>query len=496
MQLTEIFPGISDEENREIKGICIDSRKAKEGDLFFCLKGTETDGHRFARAACLAGASAVVHSDPLEKMDGIVYIEAEDVMGELNRACDLFFGHPSRKMKVFGVTGTNGKTTTAGLIEAIYGAKVPCGYIGTVATRYGDVRRPSTLTTPEPVELHSILADMVEKGMKAVSMEVSSHGLVMRRTESVDFDVAIFTNLTYDHLDFHKSMEQYFDAKKMLFSGMKPEGTAVLNADEHRFEDLAECCSCKYVTYGIDKPADYRAENIRLGTKGTEFTLSHGGRKYEVKCRLQALFNVYNLLGAIAAVNVAGMELKEIIPLLDELPPIEGRLERISGVDGDEAHHPEVIVDYAHTPDGYRNIFEYAESVVDGDIYCVFGCPGKRDKHKRPVMGEIARKHCRRIFVTEQDPRDEDPADIARDIIEGAGSDRAEFIGDRRKAIETAIHAAKPGDCVLILGKGEERYLDRKDGKHPWIGDDVVAKAVIEEMDRERAGDGKDDIVS
>lgn len=483
MKLAEIFPRILEEENREIKGLCIDSRKAKEGDLFFCIKGMETDGHRFAQAACQAGVSAVVHSDRLEKSDGIVYIKVEDVIGELNRVCNLFFGHPSEKMKVFGVTGTNGKTTVASLIEKIYGEKVPCGYIGTIAMHYGGVRKPASLTTPDPVELHSVLADMVKNGMRAVSMEVSSHGLAMRRTAAVDFDIAVFTNLTYDHLDFHKTMDQYFDAKKLLFSGMKTEGTAVLNADEPRFGELAACCSCRYVTYGIDRQADYKAENIRLGTEGTEFTLVHRGRKYEVKSGLQPLFNIYNLLGAVAAVNVAEMELDEIIPLLKEATPIEGRLEWIS-IRGDKgenmAGHPRVIVDYAHTPDGYENVFQYIRGITDGDIYCVFGCPGKRDKYKRQLMGKIAGKYCRKVFVTEQDPRDENPADIAEAIIKGVGNNCAEFIEDRRKAIETAIRVAKQGDCVMILGKGRERYLERKDGKHPWLGDDIVARMALE----------------
>lgn len=483
MRLLEMFPALPASDDREIEGICIDSRKAEPGDLFFCLKGTESDGHRFAGKACRAGACAVVCSDEVEKVENTVYIKTEDVTGQLNRICDLFCGRPGREMTVFGVTGTNGKTTVASIIEAVYGKKVSCGYMGTVAVRYGGISKESSLTTPDAVELHSTLREMRDHGVQAVAMEVSSHGLAMRRTDSVDFDVAVFTNLTYDHLDFHGTMENYFEAKKRLFMDMKPEGTAVLNVDDVRFRELRDCCRCDIRTYGIDVAADYRAENIRSGAEGSSFTLVCGEKRYEVKTNLSALYNVYNLLGAVAAMNVAGMEIEEMLPLLSDLPRIDGRLEHMEH--GQDFH---IIVDYAHTPDGFEQVMRYAQSVTAGDLYCVFGCAGKRDKNKREMLGRIAGKYCRKVFVTEEDPRDEKVEDIAEAIMEGAGWEQSIFIADRRKAIEEAINTAGRGDCVLILGKGREIYMDREDGRQPWMGDDEAAQAAIEErMRRGRA---------
>ena len=245
MLLSKIFPGTADV---EIKGLCLDSRKVKEGDMFFCLKGLEADGHRFAGKAAEGGAVAIVHSDDLEKVEGVAYVRVDDVNCQLNRISNLFNGQPSHKMTVFGVTGTNGKSTTTSIISDVYEkGGHPCGYMGTIAVRYGNVSRVPSLTTPDAVEIHDNLRLMVEHGMEAVAMEVSSHGLSMGRVDSVDFDVAMFTNMTYDHLDYHKTMEAYFEAKQVLFKNMKPEGVAVLNVDDISFEELRKCCKCKVV---------------------------------------------------------------------------------------------------------------------------------------------------------------------------------------------------------------------------------------------------------
>ena len=478
MKLSTIFPGAAD---IEIKGLCLDSRKVKDGDMFFCLKGLEADGHRFAGKAAEGGAVAIVHSDDLEEVDGVCYVRVEDVNGALNRACDQFFGEPSSRMTVFGVTGTNGKSTTTSIISDVYQkGGHPCGYMGTIAVRYGNIDRPANLTTPDPIEIHSTLKDMVDHGMEAMAMEVSSHGLDMRRVDSVDFDVAMFTNLTYDHLDYHKTMEAYFEAKSILFKNMKPSGVAVLNVDEMGFEELRKCCKCKVVTYGVEKDCDYRAENVKLSPMDSRFTLVHGGERYEVKTNLVALYNVYNLLGAIACMHQAGMEICDMIPHLESVAQVDGRMEIIEM--GQDFH---VIVDYAHTPDGYDKIFAYGDEIACGkDVYAVFGCAGKRDKPKRKVLGAIAGKHCKNIYLCEEDPRDEDPADIAAMMAEGIAESggHSVYIEDRYEAIETAIRSAKTGDVVFILGKGAENYLDRADGKHYWMGDVEAAKQAVEKV--------------
>ena len=473
MQLSELFTGQPDV---EIKGICIDSRKAREGDLFFCLKGLENDGHVFAEQACRGRAVAVVHSDPIERRDGVVYIQAEDTVCELNRVCDLFYGQPSRKLKMFGITGTNGKTTTASIISDVFSARMPCGYIGTIAVRFGTESRASNLTTPDAQELHSTLREMADAGMVAVAMEVSSHGLAMRRVDTVDFDVTVFTNLTYDHLDYHKTMERYFEAKKRLFKNLKSSGTAVLNADDVSFEGLRECLHCGYVTYGVNADADYRAENIRLSPDCTAFTLVHGGKRYAVESNLVALYNVYNLLGAAAAMHRMGMPLDEMLPFFSRLTPVDGRMESIA-----RGQDFRVIVDYAHTPDGFEKVFQYAREIAKGGrIYAVFGCAGKRDRVKRGVLGKIADKYCDRIYVTEEDPRSEDAADIARAILSGIGEGKGMFVKERYAAIEAAINRAQTGDIVLILGKGNENYMCYAHGKEPWMGDHRAAERALE----------------
>ena len=471
MFLNEMFP---DAPEVNIKGISIDSRKVKEGDLFFCLKGLEADGHNFAKKACDAGAVAIVHSDDIEKSEHVVYIKVEDTNAELNRICDLFYGHPSHNMTVFGVTGTNGKTTTTSIISEVYSHKKPCGYMGTIAVRYGNVSRIPNLTTPDALEIHSNLKEMYEHDMEAVAMEVSSHGLAMGRVDSVDFDVAIFTNLTYDHLDYHKTMENYFNAKKILFQNMKKNGIAVLNVDDLSFNELSKSCSCPYVTYGIDADADYRAEDLKLGISSTEFVLVHKDKRYNVKTNLSAKYNMYNLLGAIAGMHQSGMEIEEILPYLGNISQIDGRMEIIN-----EGQDFTTIVDYAHTPDGFEQIFNYAKAITDGKIYSVFGCAGKRDKVKRKVLGQIAGKYCEKVFITEEDPRNEDIDEISAMIMEGIPEEKRVFIKDRYDAIASALNGAEKGDCVLILGKGDEPYMYRLNGREPWMGDNAAAREIL-----------------
>ena len=481
MLLSKMF---KDQPDVEISGLAMDSRKVKPGDMFFCIEGLEADGHNFVKQAVSAGAAAIVHSKDIEKQEGVAYVKVADPGSELNRVCDIFNGYPSSKMTVFGVTGTNGKSTTASVISDIFSQKEPCGYMGTIAVRYGGYSRVPTLTTPDQIEVHADLAEMVEHGMKAVAMEVSSHGLSMGRVDTVNFDCAIFTNLTYDHLDYHKTMENYFEAKKILFKQMKNDGVAVLNADDKAsIEGLKECCSCRYVTYGtgVLGDADYLAENVELSTDGTKFVLNCKGDKYEVQTNLVALYNIYNLLGAIAAMHECGMPIEDMLPTIEHIPQVDGRMEII-----EMGQDFSVIVDYAHTPDGFDKVFEYGDAITKngGNIYAVFGSAGKRDKVKRKVLGQIAGKHCREVVVTEEDPRNEKAEEIGEAILSGVTESGCKgiFVADREEAIEEGIRLASKGDLVLILGKGDESYMYYEEGRAPWMGDNEAARRALNKL--------------
>ena len=461
----------------EITGLCIDSRKAKPGDMYFCMGGMIHDGHEFINDVIKKGAKCIVHAKDIEQIQkGIAYIRVDDVNRTLNVLASKFYGYPSKQLKVFGVTGTNGKSTITSIIKDVYCHFEACGYIGTISISYGDVNLPPSLTTPDAICIHQTLKHMVDAGMKAVAMEVSSHGLELGRVQSVDFDVAAFSNLTYDHLDFHGTIENYFEAKKKLFANLKPEGVAVLNKDDPYYDRLVEACKARVVSYGIEHDADYRGDDIRIGTDGSSFRLHHKGEEYEVNTNLVALYNIYNLLAAIASMAESGIPLEKLLPYLDELSQIDGRMERI-----DEGQLFNVIVDFAHTPDGLEKVFEYAKGITDDDhaIIAVFGSAGKRDTKKRKVFGEIADRYCESIILTEDDPRDEDPREIANEIKSGIKDTNNIYIADRYAAIRQAIESANVGDTVLILGKGDELFMYREFGREPWMGDNHVARHCI-----------------
>ncbi|MEG1475252.1 MAG: UDP-N-acetylmuramoyl-L-alanyl-D-glutamate--2,6-diaminopimelate ligase [Longicatena sp.] len=474
MKLSNLFENAPD---IEITGLCIDSRKAKQQDLYFCMDGMVHDGHEFIDDVIDKGVKCIVHSKPLAQMKkGIAYIQVEDVNRTLNRVASLFYGHPSRHMTMFGVTGTNGKSTITSIIKDVYSNFFPCGYIGTISISYGDVVLPPSLTTPDPILIHKSLDSMRKAGIKACALEVSSHGLELGRVQSVDFDVAIFSNLTYDHLDFHGTIENYFEAKKKLFTQLKPSGVAILNIDDPYYTKLYEASNARVVSYGIAHNANYRADHISIGTSGSTFTLLHDQKSYEIQTNLVAMYNIYNLLAAIAAMCESGIELEALIPYLNTLTQIEGRMERI-----DEGQLFNVIVDFAHTPDGLEKVFEYAKSITEEEhsIIAVFGSAGKRDTKKRKVFGEIADKYCDSIILTEDDPRDESAREIANEIKSGIKETNNIFIEDRYSAIRQAIESANVNDTVLILGKGDEIFMYREFGREPWLGDHNVARHCI-----------------
>lgn len=474
MKLSKIFKNAPD---IEITGLYTDSRKVKKGGMFFCLDGLVTNGHKFISMAIANGASCIVHSESItDYNDDVIYVKVEDVNAVLNQVVSKFYDFPSEKMLVFGVTGTNGKSTVTNIINDIYNHFSSCGYIGTIAITYNEKKLEPDLTTPDAIYLHQILHDMVKEKVKAVALEVSSHGLEQGRVDAIDFDVAIFTNFTYDHLDFHGTMENYFNAKTKLFKEMKNDGVSILNVDDPKFNDLYSVCNTRVVTYGIEKEATYRANNIKLGVTSTCFTLIYQEKEYEVTTNLVAMYNIYNLLAAIAGIVESGIPIEQVLPYVSNIKQVEGRVEMI-----DEGQPFQIIVDFAHTPDGLEKIYEFAKEITPegSEIISVFGSAGKRDKAKRKVFGEISDKYCDLIILTEDDPRDENSKDIADEIKKGIQNTRSIFIEDRYDAIRTAIESANVSDTVLILGKGDEVFMYHEEGRVPWIGDHNAAKEVV-----------------
>lgn len=490
MKLNQFFDC---QEDVEITSLAIDSRKVQPGSLFFCLEGFSADGHAFADKAVDAGAVAIVHGKPLPKRPGVVYIQVQNPRWEASRVCDIFYGHPSDHLYLFGVTGTNGKTTMMSAVSYIYGKKKPCGYMGTIAVRFGDVDRLPSLTTPDQIEMHDDLSQMVAAGMEAAAIEVSSQGLSTGRVDSVDFDCVAFTNLTHDHLDFHKTMAGYFEAKSLLFRRMKPSGVAVLNADdEPSIGTLLEVTPCKTVTYGIQGrtaeayqkagrgPVDYVASEIVHLPRGTRFTLTlSNGETYPIETNLVADFNVYNMLGAIACMHQAGMAIEEMLPAIKTLPQVDGRMEMV-----DQGQDFTVIADFAHTPDGYIKMFEYAKSILrpGSKILAVISSSGRRDHSKRPEMGRIAAQYADQVILSTHDPRDEDPEDIAKEMMIGFQGSACQytFVRDRIQAIDQIISQANNGDVVLLLGKGDEPYMYVAEGRVPYIGDQNAALQALQ----------------
>ena len=448
-----------------ITGLAVDSRKVKAGDLFFCISGTADDGHRYAPQAAAAGAAALVVERVLDiELPQIVVKEARYALAVLANA---YYEHPSEQMRLIGVTGTNGKTTTTFLIEKILSdAGLSTGVIGTIEMRYAGETYPMSGTTPSAYDLQHSLRDMVDKGVKACAVEVSSHALHQGRVQGCRFRTAIFTNLTQDHLDYHGTMEAYREAKGLFFSRLgntfaekeEERSYAVLNADDPASSYFQSITSAETIMYGMHENADVRASDIKITAKGTSFQVDTFRGSQRVELKMVGKFNVYNALAAICAGLIEGIELAKIVASLESVPGVAGRVEAVNA-----GQSFSVIVDYAHTPDGLENVLSTVKEFAEGHIYCVFGCGGDRDRKKRPIMGQIAAKYADYLLVTSDNPRTEDPDLILLDIEAGlkedqVSADRYELIVDRRAAITKAIEMASPKDVVLIAGKGHETY--------------------------------------
>jgi UDP-N-acetylmuramoyl-L-alanyl-D-glutamate--2,6-diaminopimelate ligase len=466
----------------EITSLAYDSRRVAAGALFFCIDGHERDGHDFAPAAVADGATALVVERSLSL--GVPELLVDSSRAAMGPLAARFHGDPTPELRVVGVTGTNGKTTTAHLVRALLEASGErCGLLGTVKSVVAGVERPATRTTPEAIDLQADFRAMLDGGEGCCAMEVSSHALALGRTDAVRFAAAIFTNLTQDHLDFHDTMEDYFQAKRRLFvpqvADMKP-GVAVVNLDDPYGRRLADELDGA-VTFAIDTDAHYRAHDVRVDLTGSRFRLSTPAGERSLALPLPGRFNVANALAALATTHSLGAHLDTLIEALERGVRVPGRVEPV-----EEGQGFAVLVDYAHTPDSLENVLSAAHEAGDGRVICVFGAGGDRDRGKRPLMGEIGARLADVLVVTSDNPRSEDPEAIIAEIMTGAirasrpaGAPPVATEVDRRAAIERAVHIAQDGDVLVIAGKGHEQGQEFAGGAKIPFDDVTVAREAL-----------------
>jgi UDP-N-acetylmuramoyl-L-alanyl-D-glutamate--2,6-diaminopimelate ligase len=489
MKLSELLAGTGVSftgPDQEIKGLAYDSRQIKQGYLFIAMRGEATDGNRYIDSALKNGALAVLTDSTSEPPRvGISWAVAQHGRRALAEISANFYGNPARKLKISGVTGTNGKTTTTFLLESIlrYSAK-QSALVGTIEYHVADKVLPSPHTTPESLELNQIFSEALQHGASDCVMEVSSHALEQRRVWGIPFEVAIFTNLTRDHLDYHKDMETYFAAKRLLFdgAGARPPWFAVVNVDDEYGRSLlktSHSASERAFSYGIET-GDFRATEIDLQSAGSRFLLKSPAGDTQINSRLIGKVNVYNLLAAAAAASIRGCSLEQIAEAAARFNQVPGRFERV------DAGQPfTVVVDYAHTDDALRNLTSIARDFAgNGKVITVFGCGGDRDRSKRPLMGEAAARGSDFVVLTSDNPRSEDPLKIIEDVLPGlkrVDGTSFQVEPERKKAIALALSQAHSGDVVLIAGKGHEKYQILREGTFPF--DDVqVAREALKQM--------------
>lgn len=448
------YTNIQGTEQIEINHIVYDSRKVEKGDVFVCISGFQTDGHRYIPMALEKGAVAIVTEREVSDIpQNVTVIQTENNRKTLAQMAVVYYENPTKSLCMIGVTGTNGKTSITYYIQSILSeAGNKTGVIGTIENRIGDTIIPTERTTPESLELQALLQRMKQEDVSHVMMEVSSHSLDLHRVDGVAYDVAVFTNLTQDHLDYHKTMENYRKAKGLLFAKSEK---SVINMDDDAGQYMADCANGSVMTYGIDKDADLKAEQIVVSAEGTMFTLLYKQKSYAVQLHTPGRFSVYNALGAIGACLCLGMDIETVLKGISKNKGIAGRFQSIHSKKGCTA-----IVDYAHTPDGLVNVLQTAREFAKGRLIAVFGCGGDRDKTKRPIMGECGGKFADYCILTSDNPRTEDPIQILRDVEVGTKSvtKNYEIEPDRKKAIQRAVSLANTNDVILIAGKGHETY--------------------------------------
>jgi UDP-N-acetylmuramoyl-L-alanyl-D-glutamate--2,6-diaminopimelate ligase len=469
--------------DRDVQAISYDSRHVVADALFVALPGEKVDGTEFINAAINKGAIAIVSEKPgLPELSArATHIQVRNAREALADLAAAFFRHPSHHLKMAGVTGTNGKTTTAFLIKHICDTEMlRCGLIGTVRYVIGERELPATRTTPESADVHELLWQMRSAGSKACAMEVSSHAMIQERVRGVEFDVAVFTNLTQDHLDFHKTMEAYFDAKALLFERLatqaKKKGRAVINVDDRYGAQLVARVAkgLDVITYGVGRQAQFRASDARMTFEGTTYQLDALGKSYLVKMPLIGAFNVYNSLAAIAAAHAIGISPRNAVRALAHAPAVPGRLQPVQG------KKPfRVFVDYAHTDDALTNVMRTLRDLDPARLIVMFGCGGNRDRAKRPKMAAAVDAMADHAIVTSDNPRKEDPLAIIEDIKPGFRRLVPEIIPDRKEAIFKAIAMAGPRDIILLAGKGHETYQEFADHTLPFDDAAIAASAML-----------------
>jgi UDP-N-acetylmuramoyl-L-alanyl-D-glutamate--2,6-diaminopimelate ligase len=468
--------------NTEVKDLQMDSRKAGQGSVFIAVKGTHTDGHQFIDAVTALRPAAIICEQMPTKLNAeVTYVQVENSAAAAGLLAHNFFGQPSEKMKLIGVTGTNGKTTIATLLYKLFSSLgYTCGLLSTVQNHIGNKILPATHTTPDPISLNKLLHDMVESGCRYVFMETSSHAIHQHRIEGLQFTGGIFSNITHDHLDYHKTFDEYIRVKKSFFDGLSSMSFALTNLDDKRGEVMLQNTAAAKYTYSLKTTADFKGKILENNLTGLVMLVND----QEVHFRLIGEFNAYNLLAVFGAAICLGEEKAEVLRNLSVLSGAEGRFdymispkEKIVG-----------IVDYAHTPDALENVLSTLRKLRKNDeqIITVVGCGGDRDKTKRPIMGEVACQLSDRVVFTSDNPRSEDPDMILKDMETGLNSAaRRKFVSmsDRREAIKTAVSFSKPSDIVLVAGKGHEKYQEIKGVKYPF-DDKAVLREVIELLDK------------
>ncbi len=441
----------------KIKGLACDSREVKKGFAFVAIKGNARDGSLFIREALKKGASVVIAEKGISRRGfrgAVKLVTVEDARRFLAEAAAEFYGYPSDRLKVIGITGTNGKTTISYLIEAIAKKSgAACGVIGTINYRFADKQVRAGNTTPGPAQLQGLFARMLKSGAEYCAMEVSSHALDQDRVLGVNFRQAIFTNLTQDHLDYHKSLGSYFAAKSKLFRMLDPSSCAIINNDDKYGRRLSDIACCRLISYGIDNKSTVMARDMNFGMDGTEFSIVGPGTHARIRTSLVGRYNVYNILAAVSWGFSEGLPFKYIKSAVENFKSPPGRLEKVPS-----GGARNIFVDYAHTPDALYNVIRALKPLAAGKLVVVFGCGGERDKLKRPKMGRIVSEMADYAVLTSDNPRSEDPSGIIRDILGGIRKDNYRVIEDRRKAIEWALGQTGKGDCLVIAGKGHEDY--------------------------------------
>ena len=479
MKLSQILKNVkvkNEYTDREVTDVTSDSRQVKEGFLFVCIKGASFDGHSVAQQMLDIGAVAVVCEYDLGVENQII---VDDTRKAYSPICASFFGNPADSLKLIGLTGTNGKTTTTFLIKQILenvGKKV--GLIGTVQNMVGDEVYPAHYTTPDPHELQSLFRKMVDAGCEYCIMEVSSQALAQGRVEGIHFHIGAFTNLTQDHLDYHKTWENYFESKKLLF---KACDCAVTNLDDEYGLKIVDGCGCRVVTYGVDNmKADFVARNVGFSANGVRYDLV-GEKMGRVSCPIPGRFSVYNSLCATSVALTLGVDFTDVLEAISKSKGVKGRIEVVPTPNQDYT----VIIDYAHSPDGLENIISSLKEIANGRVVTVFGCGGDRDRTKRPKMGKIAAELSDFCVVTSDNPRSENPSAIIEDILEGMKDTATpyEVVENRKEAIAWAMKNAQPNDIILLAGKGHETYQILPTGTIHFDEREAVAE-VLEELNK------------